>query len=273
MDASSANTAPLTRRERDALVQEYHLLTEALLVAAEDDDVPLEKEASLQEAREAVLKTYFDRLPRRTLSRCPFCAAPLVRAFDPWGIEGFWWQHDETVPFEEPAAPPHFGVLLGAVNLNGQPPRGGRSPAHLGPEVPYVIPRLLEQPGLAAVVAAMPLTTGYTAYPIAYFSETPHPPGFYTQPWTKTQYDFQDAEGTWRWTLRHDPWDFDLRPWVERGKLRWIEPGDDTFTVQRGPWDAFPYRDLEGRREQLIIEDDTLTTIPPPSGEAIDPFE
>lgn len=263
----------LNRAERDRILSDYNEATAQLLAgAARNPPISMEEESALQRRRSDLRQEYFDRLPRVTLSRCPFCGQQLDRAFDPWGFDGFWWQSGKVKPYVEPEACPHFAVLTGAVNLNGLPPQGGAAEARPGPEVPYVIPRVLELPTMVAVISALEMRNGYTAYPIAYFAETMPPPGTLTQAWTKTQYDYRDEAGRWRWQIKTDPWDFDLLKWVERGKLKWIAPGDEDFMISQQPPAAFPYDQLTGRRAQLIIKDDRLTVIPPPQNEDVDPF-
>lgn len=235
---------------------------------------PYAQLAAVRQAIAAEEKKYFDQLPRMTLSRCPFTAMPLEKAFDPWGPDGLWWQEKELRETAEPAAPPTFQLLRGAVHLNGLPPAGGREAANLGPEVPYVIPRILDEfPSMIAVVSRMELECGYTAYPIVYYSTFPPTPGRLAQTWREETYNWKDASGRGGWSVPTDPWDFDLEPWVERGRVLWINPGDVDFTVQRGAWKDFPYANLPGRREQVFVQGTESWTRPAPNNEDIDPFE
>jgi hypothetical protein len=267
--------AELTRAERDRLVGDYDRLVRAATVfASQPPPHSPEVRAAVKEHWKRVsdaLAEYFDRLPRLPLSRCPHCGQVLARAFDPWGLDGLWWQPSEGGKTTEPEACPHFRLLQGAVNLNDLPPHAGRYGVRPGPEVPYVIPRILELPTMIAVFASVPLACGYTTYPIAYFSQEQPRTGSLTQPWLHRQYSFTDDRGNPAWTIKNDPWDFDLLPWVERGKLQWINPGDSQFVLQTNA-SVFPYRDLPGRREQLFLQGTVLTTSPPPSGQRVDPF-
>jgi hypothetical protein len=75
--------------------------------------------ASLKERRKvidqerATRQGYFDKLPRMQLSRCPFTKQALVMAFDPWGVDGFWWQETNLVKTSEPAPPESFAFCAG----------------------------------------------------------------------------------------------------------------------------------------------------------------
>jgi hypothetical protein len=262
------------RRERDELLQTYAALGDRLAKGLRQVPRLSEAEAGrLRDERRALREAYYARLPRTTLSRCPFCGMPLCRFFDPWGLDGLWWQRNEGGRGPEPEACPHFRVLVGALNLNGLPPRGGRNESWPGPEVPYVIPRVLTLPRMLAVITSVPLANGYTAYPIAYFSVTAPPAGSLTQSWTEQTYGFLSAAGRTVWTVRPDPWDFDVRTWAERGRVKWIDPSDAFFDFSSWPPAAMPYHNLAGRREQLVIQGDRLSTHPPPAGEVLAPFE
>lgn len=171
-----------------------------------------------------------------TLSRCPFSGKPLVRAFDPWGIDGFWWQRDKIRNADEPPPPRHFLLLQGAVSLNGLPPKGGRHEALVGPEVPFVIPRILSREGVVAVISSITMANGYTAFPVAYYSMTQPEPGCLTQGWREDSYSYVDADGRPAWRIDAQPWDFDLRHWVQSGRVTWINQNDPLALVNEGSW-------------------------------------
>ena len=257
---------------RDRLVQQCRRLAGELKQKAAKGASYEALEGIRQELRRSK-EAYFDVLPRVPLSRCPHTNELLVRAFDPVGVDGLWWQEGQLIEFDEPAPPPTFQVLLGALNMNGKPPQGGPSEALVGPEVPYVIPRILEMPEMMAVVSEVRMANDYIAYPIAYFSTESPPPGSLTQSWRESQYSFQTPAGTPAWTVKTDPWDFDLERWVEVRKLQWVDPGDEDMQVRSGSWAEYPFRAVTGRREQQIIEGSDVWTEPPPSGEELEPFE
>jgi hypothetical protein len=45
--------------------------------------------------------------------------------------------------------------------------------------------------------------------------------------------------------------DWDLLPWVESGKLKWLDLDQDDLPLKSGPIDDFPYANIEGRRENF----------------------
>lgn len=266
----------MTKTQRDELMRAYKAAEQALIDAynalEEDDDLddPLEP---YKRERRRLQQAYWDGLPRMPLSACPFCAEILRRAFDPWGIDGYFWQEDMHLEGVDPPACPHFAVLVGAVNLNGLPPQGGPDTAYLGPEVPFVIPRVLSLPGMIAVVSTVPLENGYTTFPIAYFTDVTPDPFDLTHPWTRTTLGGR-RNGEPFWTIKNDPWDFELDAWVQSGKLRWIAPGDPAFRVMSAP-SPCPYIGLSGLRKPIVIEEgNTMRALTPPDGRPVgDPFE
>ena len=219
-----------------------------------------------------LMKQYFVQLPRYTLGRCPVCGTPLEDVFDPWGLDGFWWL--ESLPVSRPklSSCEHFRVLTGAVNLNEKPPQGGDQECYPGPEVPYVIPRALKYPTMVAVILSIPMKNGYTAYPISYFSSEAPPTPALANPWTKKTFSYLHPSGRAVFTILSDPWDFELMPWVEEGKIQWIDAGDPNFTLKSAPASRCPYVNLKGLRERQTIVKDKRYTIPPPNNEEFDPF-
>ena len=245
---------PLTHSEWAQLLTRYHKFDDQLKKVSTNNRIPKEEQEKEEDRLADIVVTlwreYFARLPRLPLSRCPYCGDLLRWMFDPFGLEGFWWQ--AQLPFEEeykPKACKHFILLLGALNLNGLPPKGGREEASPGPEVPYVIARFLNaHPTRVVVISAFSMHNGYTAYPIAYFSEEePHDYSASTASWCRETRD----PGGWI-DSKLEILDYDLQPWVEQGKIRWIESGDESHTLVSEP-KSFPYQDLPGKRKPLII--------------------
>lgn len=266
-------TEPMTKDERDSLIARHDEVFEAYADGVDEDALSPEEEDRLREEFRALRDRYFSRLPRVALSRCPVCERLFRHSFDPWGVDGFWWHEKAARDTAEPEPCEHFGVLQGAVHLNGRPPMGHELyEASLGPGVPFVIPRVMEPRPVVAVVSTVPMANGYTAFPIVYFSAEPLPPGSFTQRWTRSSYSWPDGRGGFAWRVDTDPWDFDLEPWVERGKLLWIEERDEEMRLRSRDDGPCPYVGLEGRRERQYVTGDQLRTIPPPEGEGIDPF-
>jgi hypothetical protein len=266
-----SQSLPLTLARRNALLAEHAAMTAALIEGVQADALSFEERQALVSRCEGLLAEYHGGLPRPVLSRCPFCAAPLHHSVDPWGFDGFWWQEEMAPGTREPDPCPHFGVLQGSVRLVGEA-AGGGTDARLGPGVPFVIPRILEQDSVVAVIMEFPLAGSHTAWAIAYFAGEPLPRSAFTQPWTRSSFSWLMPAGRYAWRADTDPWDFDLEPWVKREKVLWIERGDREATVRSIRSGPCPYLGVEGVREVQFIRGDRQWTTPPPAGEGVDPF-
>jgi hypothetical protein len=197
---------------------------------------------------------YFARLPRLVMSHCPIDGKPLIRSFDPYGFDGLWWRSDAT-PEEMPSCP-HFCVMRGAVNINGQKSRGGDFQSYLGPEVPYVIPEILNKDGVVAVISQVEMTPGHLAYAIAYFAQRRPPVQELAANWPRPVFLYTTAVGEHRWRFDNCAWDFALQPWLERGKIRWCEPGDNSKLSE--PPSPCPYVNLKGERQRMVVQGDRV---------------
>lgn len=263
---------PKEKQVRDELVQRFNDLETRLYPTDGSEPPPVEESARIREESYQALGEYSDRLPRMRLSVCPYCEAPLKRAFDPFGLDGPWWFADVLVPFEEPAACEHFRVLLGALHLGGRVPAETTAEVRPGPEAPFVVPDLLDLAGMIAVVGRVELPTGDLAYPVAYFADQPTRPEDLHQPWCRTAFWFQDGEGTTAWSVSNSLWDFDLKPHVDGGNLRWVlldDPANRVLTAADG---ACPFLDLPGDREMQQLVGGNRDLIGAPTGEPLNPF-
>jgi hypothetical protein len=263
----------ISKEERDALVHGAYELEQRLYPEPGEEPLSLREAGLVRERFYASLAEYADRIPRVALSVCPYCQAPLKRAFDPFGLDGWWWHVDLQISFNEPAPCEHFQVLLGALSLGGREPVEVRAEVRPGPDVPFVVPALLEQPGMIAVVGRFELLTGDIAYPIGYFSDQEIHPLQLHQPWCRTSYWFKDEDGNSAWSVANDEFDFDLPPQVEAGQLRWADLDHPETGVFPKEGETFPWSGLEGDRErqQLVAGERDLLGLP--TGEVINPFE
>ncbi|MDP2652497.1 MAG: hypothetical protein Q8Q08_00525 [Candidatus Omnitrophota bacterium] len=247
---------------RDAIIKEHQALIlemrrvekdiENLLRESSPRWKELEKERNALYVRiEPLVEKYWDWIPPVFLSRCPFCGETLRRLFDPVDLRGFWWMDRTQRSRPEPASCGHFRLLLGAVNLNGLPPQGGLFECRPGPDVPFVIQRILDLPKMTVVVSAVPMRCGYIAYPIAYFSEIEPPPRSLTQSWARLEYRFRAQDGRQGWDRVADPHEYDLIPWIKRGKVRWLIAGD--LSAPTEPPDRYPFRAVRGAAKPQVV--------------------
>jgi hypothetical protein len=266
--------AALTQSERLGLLSRAWDL-ERQLYPADPETAPTGRTAALlRESYYRALAEYADRLPRIQFSTCPFTNDPFKHSFDPWGFDGPWWHMDREVEIEEPKAPETFRVMLGAVSLRTREPRETRDPVLAGPDVPFVVPRLLELPGMVAVVSRLDLATGDTAFPVVYFSQEKIQPNLLHQPWLEQDLWFETEDGKSAWLIANDIWDFDLKPWIKAGKVRWIVPGDATGRIVDGrEGEPCPFVDLPGERLPQSFAAGGRSVLELPDGVPINPYE
>ncbi len=263
----------LTREERDELIREM-VRIDNLLYPPDGSDGPGTRESILLRERFYQVKgEYADRLPRMVLSRCPFTGEPLKRVFDPFGLDGPWWHLLNDIKYDEPRAPEAFQVLLGAVAFHGRVPDEVIEEVRPGPDVPFVVPRLLDLPGMKAVIGRIDLATGDTAYPVAYFSTAEIEPILLHQTWCRKDYWFPTDSGDAGWSIANDVFDFDLAPYLADGRLLWTDPADPDGRVL-GPADGeCPFLDLDGDRQLQQVVAGEVDLIGLPTGEPINPFD
>jgi hypothetical protein len=264
---------PFTRAERDALLGRIREVEARIWPGASGPAPHLPERSRLLDTLYALQGEYADRLPRVAMSACPFTGDVVKRAFDPFGLDGPWWQKDRTFSVQEPGAPPTFEVLLGALDLRGREPAETTETVIAGPDVPFVVPRLLSIGDMVAVIARIALENGDVAYPIGYFSHEDVHPSDLHQSWTRGEVWYK-VDGQDGWVAMNDEWDFDLAPWIAKGKVRWIRPGDSTFAVvPANSNEPCPYVGLEGDRLPQFLGDGARDLGDLPNGEPLEPFE
>ncbi|MDQ7907788.1 hypothetical protein RB614_25020 [Phytohabitans sp. ZYX-F-186] len=212
--------------------------------------------AALAAARErwrALRAHYREWLPPVPVSRCPDTGEVVEWRLDDVNFDGWFWEYHNPLRVT-PKLPPTWRAMTGAVRLAEVI---GAAPfiAKPGPEVPYVVPRILDEPDVRAVIAQVRVSP-HTGWAITYYA--PRRLGVpLANLWGADNYPVYDDDGTWLGWDEVPEWpadnDYDLRPWVLSGKLLWIAPDDETMTLRQGV-DGCPYLDLPGRREYGIVE-------------------
>jgi hypothetical protein len=209
------------------------------------------RKAAAQGMAEAV-KRYVDGVPIVPLSRSPFSGEVFETSIDTFGIDGLWWSYeDDFRPFVEPERT--LFAWTGAMKLAGPLPEWSLM-AMVGPEVPFVLPRMLSHPDVRAVVSAVAIGE-HVGLPIVYYAEaTPHDLER-VDDWGHRLHSFLRADGspTSTHSIQDDDKDFDLVPWFRRGKLLWIEPGDPELRLRHDP-DGCPFIGLQGERRRQYVE-------------------
>ena len=229
--------------ERNRIVSRYAALYRTVLYDGDDGRAAAEL-AELGRAYEA-------GLPQVAFARCPIGGAVQLHSFDPFGLDGPWWNHEAPLrPLMERI--PSCLAVTGAVALSGELPEVPWL-CRPGPGLPYLLPRLLAVDGVFATVRQLAVGT-HTAWAVCYFgAEVPSGLAMPNAWGTGAYWDASDGTPGWTSTPS-DPQerDFSLSPWIARGKLYWIAPGDDTLTL-RTDIAGCPYVGMPGeKREQRI---------------------
>lgn len=246
---------------------------------------PLEKKA------DQVRYELARRTPYVLVSRCPYCNKPVWMGVGIFSLrDEFWYDESGGIldsVYEELSCP-HLFCVDGALNLNGHRPADAIKPPMvyasgritMAAEVPFVKPRVLQLPTMVAVVAHLPIAERYTAYPIAYFAREWSDQVEFCVPWGRIEYverrwipikkrpsnelsqeSIADTEQTRRFVVdetfigtRSDSQCYDLQEWIAAGKVFWLDMKEEEPPLVRGPAEAFPYRDVSGRRHPYYIK-------------------
>jgi hypothetical protein len=211
--------------------------------AAEAAGDPARQEIGAEVA--ALERQYARRVPRPVVSFDPISQEPFRLGIDTFGLDGFWWEVDGPGrPSDEPL-PLTWYAFTGALRL-AEPYEDNGFTVKLGAVAPYVVPRVLQRPGVVAVVSTVPVGH-HAAWLVVYFAPWPDPPpGKRLNEWARSSYRVRGGEGPFGWDTAFDyplEWDFDLAPWIRMGKLLWTPP-DDPGAVARTGTQGCPYLDL-----------------------------
>jgi hypothetical protein len=243
---------PFTAEERAGLVARFREAWQEKEAAGFRHDRDATEAA--RRAMAAAVAEYVDAVPIVALSRSPLSSKVFETSLDTFDLDGPWWAYEyEYRPYVEP--PPDLFAWTGSLKVDG--PLPGWTPLAMpGPDVPFVLPRILDQPGITAVISAVRVGP-HVGFPVAYYAD-PQPPGLErADDWGHRLHQFLREDGTP--TSAHQveddaEKDFDLRPWLVQEKLLWIAPADETLELHRGA-DGCPYVGLPGERRRRYLED------------------
>ena len=236
-----------TKAERDAHLAEYRrlegvhdqLYRELRKLSWESEERPpqLKRVKDAETLYEQALEAYYDRLPVFTLAVCPICGAPYQHRLDPFGFDGPWWRNSKNGGVQNCAHAMLIRSAYRGVDLM-ELKHDENSDFRLGPEVPYVIARILEMDSMVCVVSRTKISDNDDLFAMVYFSALEVERLDLTMSW--------DVENRGAWSHDSDPWDFDLKPWVEKGKLRYCVPGEDPLRLGDTDVAAFPFLEEPG---------------------------
>jgi hypothetical protein len=209
---------------------------------------------------------YQRRLPIMELSRCPFTGEIWSHSFDPWEVDGFWWNVYQPIRCLDEPPCSRFYAFRGAMAAPAAP-LGMPFLAEPGPEVPFVIERLMQFPSIIAVISHVRVGDR-NAYPIVYFSLNDLPPDQRTNDWGADSFSYRGDQGYYEERQYFDAEDefvYDLEPWIARQRIQWIAPGDESLRVQAGVTGC-PYLRLPGRHAVWRCKEQRVWFGPPGKG-------
>lgn len=185
---------------------------------------------------------YRAMLPEVTVARCPHTGEPVRWPIDTTGLDGWYWSYSKRISRPPERLPATWLAMTGAMRL-AEPVEHNPDVVVPGPGAPFVLPRLLELPGVHAVIAEVPVGR-HTGWAISYFGAVP-PDVPLVDLWGTDNYPVH-PNGWSAYGLRASEFDFDLARWLRTGALRWLD-GDTLRT------DACPFVDLPGERRIAVL--------------------
>lgn len=190
------------------------------------------------DAGESVLarQAYAAVLPAVPLSRSPVTGAVFAPRFDPVDLDGPWWDARDPARGDD-RHPADVVSFAGSMALDETQIAVAPFLAVPGPAVPYVHPGVLGVDGVTAVISSVAVGP-HTGRAIVYYAPPSTTVEHRLNEWGSNRYRYAGAEGQ-DFAYEGD-WDYDLRPWIERSKLLWIEPDDDDLVLRSGADDC-PY--------------------------------
>lgn len=208
-----------TAKERTFIINKY---TEAVRRRDEISDRMYWGDGALQDRLEPefeklqqqvsdIVEEYMAGVPVMPVSRCPFTGLTVNQSIDTFGLDGMWWNYEAAA---RPAVelPETYFALTGAVRLSILV-ENFQFLCVPGPEMPYVVPRLLNYDGIRAVLSTVRVGV-HQAFMVFYFAS----PMVYgidrVNDWASDSYTYENAEGDSFWEsndVTPDDMDFDLK--------------------------------------------------------------
>ncbi|MBN1877041.1 MAG: hypothetical protein JXA33_22655 [Anaerolineae bacterium] len=242
------------------------------------------REALIQEIKSfapTISKLEFEigkRTPVVLIAICPFCGIEVWHKVGIFSLlDSFWYQSSNNGKWVfKDSKCPHLFCVDGALNLHDHTPTEqsqafltfGATAIVMAAGVPFVKPRVLSFPTMQAVIHSIPVAERYTAYPVVYFAERlPAEHTSFCIPWASTGFDgwhpYRNGQKIGFTGKRSDRQEYELRPWIERGKLQWVDPVTEDKLIG-GPPEAFPYASITGKRHPYIIKKGEVHDLPDP---------
>jgi hypothetical protein len=196
-------------------------------------------------------------LPAYMVARCPFCREENTERLNTYSLAQ--WRHTQwefQASFDSKLVIhhcPHFVMVQSFINFNGLKARDAHG--SFGPEVPYVYGHLLEKELCLAVIHALPIcrieddafVPRYTLILVSHFSDRPSEADRAISDFNAEYMDIEALMAIILPPSTCQHW-WDLRQWVAKGQLFWVDGTDPALGLRTGDLDASPYGDIAGER-------------------------
>lgn len=195
-----------------------------------------------------VNRRYRALLPDVTVAYSPVTGSPVTWPIDVFGLDGLFWDYESPVRRPSSTRPADWLAMTGAMRL-ADPVEHPPFAVVPGPDVPFVVPRILGSPGVRAVIAEVAVGR-HTGWTISYFGPRPEGVRLVNLWGTNTYPKYRESgRGGWDWDIPNvTAYDFDLSPWLDSGKLLWLDA-----TSLRSGSAGCPFVALPGRRRIAVI--------------------
>jgi hypothetical protein len=243
---------------RAELLSRYQAALDRMIDA--DLSGKIDKEATEEVSR--LWDQYLEGTPVVEISRNPYTGAVFSFPIDTMGLDGLWWDYDGPAR-RVSRLPSGVHAFTGAVSLR-EPVENVPFLCRPGPGRPFVIPRILERDGVTAVVSRAPIGR-HDAWAIVYFREDCEAPVPRFNTWGMNHAAFTSRSGGYGWyecETRPEDFDYDLSPWLNSGKLLWIEDGDEGLFPRKGV-EGCPFIALKGEKLLQLTEGGKVWTEEP----------
>ncbi len=237
-------------QERDRLIADFYA---AFSRRNDAHDRDAAAEATAADEMAACVGEYEAATPIVSVSRCPFSGEVFETSLDIFGLDGMWWAYDHDYrPYVAPI--PTYFAWTGSMQLDGPIPNLPLK-SMLGPQAPFVLPRILEHPAVRAVISSI-LVGEHVGFPVVYFAQpTPHDLER-VDDWGHSFHYFSRPDGspTSAHSTEYDvDKDFEIEPWIRSGKLSWIAAGDIDLQLRTTGPDC-PFVTVGGERHRQYIQ-------------------
>ncbi|MBB5807629.1 hypothetical protein F4560_007397 [Saccharothrix ecbatanensis] len=207
-----------------------------------------------------IAQRYRELLPEVTVARCPHSGALVRWPIETAGLDGWFWEYLAATRRPPADLPPTWLAMSGAMRLR-KPVEHPPYAVVPGPDVPFVVPRILRGPGVRAVLSEVSVGV-HTGWVISYFGPPPVGVRLVNLWGTNTYRVGRDGVGEgWDWDIPGvSQYDFELTEWLRSGALLWIAPGDASATLREGPGGC-PYTKLRGRQKITVISNGVVQRV------------